>query len=388
MYRSYNIALLGLIFLAVLSLFCLGSWMEPPWGDLTRLGGYPERYYGWNGPLYAFFPPLAQPAAVDGRYDIVVFGDSFSGPTTPDRTRVGGYWTDFLVADIGPTVGVSVFYGDLVQMRRYIETETFQARPPKVLVLERVERDIISLTDHAAPGCPILSSGIGFGPVLSPIAVLPHDSRRDTSFRPSSATIDMATDFLNKNVPSWLFGWDSFFGSEPTQVFRLPLSRRDLFSSREPSHLLVYYTEMRKAKWSVRDWTNIACQLSLIQAEVEGNGRTLFVVVVVPDKSSAYAPYLSPEVQQPNALEVLAQVPGLHLLRLDLALGAAISAGTKDVYLPDDTHWGSQGARIAACTLADYLSGQNASHENDTHRALPSGSNPCDPLPNREAGAE
>jgi hypothetical protein len=79
------------------------------------------------------------------------------------------------------------------------------------------------------------------------------------------------------------------------------------------------------------------------------------VVAIAPDKLSAYAPYLRAKIQQPNTHEELSKVPGLHVLRLDLSLGAAISAGTKDVYLPDDTHWGSEGARIAACTLTDSL---------------------------------
>ena len=41
--------------------------------------------------------------------------------------------------------------------------------------------------------------------------------------------------------------------------------------------------------------------------------------------------------------------------RLDLALTFAINDGEEDVYLPDDTHWGSSGNQIAAETLLTFL---------------------------------
>lgn len=41
--------------------------------------------------------------------------------------------------------------------------------------------------------------------------------------------------------------------------------------------------------------------------------------------------------------------------RLDLALIFAIRNGEQDVYLPDDTHWGSIGNQIAAETLLTFL---------------------------------
>jgi hypothetical protein len=41
--------------------------------------------------------------------------------------------------------------------------------------------------------------------------------------------------------------------------------------------------------------------------------------------------------------------------RIDLALISAIHNGEQDVYLPDDTHWGSSGYQIAAETLLTFL---------------------------------
>src|SRR5580658_3126967 len=107
MYRTYNTILAGLIALVVASLLGLGFWLQPVKGDLTRLGGHSERYHRWNGPQAAFSPPLAQPAPAGGHHDILVFGDSFSmrAPEDPP-VRDGGYWTDYLAAETGLSVGV------------------------------------------------------------------------------------------------------------------------------------------------------------------------------------------------------------------------------------------------------------------------------------------
>jgi hypothetical protein len=75
---------------------------------------------------------------------------------------------------------------------------------------------------------------------------------------------------------------------------------------------------------------------------------------MVPDKSWAYAPYLPAASWQVDAAARLAPA-GVAMPRVDLALRAAIAAGVADVYLPDDTHWGSAGSRIAARVVARYL---------------------------------
>ena len=43
------------------------------------------------------------------------------------------------------------------------------------------------------------------------------------------------------------------------------------------------------------------------------------------------------------------------MTRLDIALISAIRQGEQDIYLPDDTHWGSTGHQIVAKTLLTFL---------------------------------
>jgi hypothetical protein len=89
---------------------------------------------------------------------------------------------------------------------------------------------------------------------------------------------------------------------------------------------------------------------------VVANGQTAFVLVIAPDRSTAYAEF-TPGLHLPNLSEQLAADAGLNLLRLDISLKRAIAAGIKDVYLPDDTHWATAGKQIAADSLVKYLQG-------------------------------
>ena len=54
-------------------------------------------------------------------------------------------------------------------------------------------------------------------------------------------------------------------------------------------------------------------------------------------------------------MEEIAKHRELHVPRLDVALRNEIIRGTRDVYLPNDTHWGSSGHKIVAETLHQYL---------------------------------
>ena len=51
----------------------------------------------------------------------------------------------------------------------------------------------------------------------------------------------------------------------------------------------------------------------------------------------------------------LAKDPSLPVPRTDQILSEAIASGKKDVYLPNDSHWGSIGHKLFADALADHL---------------------------------
>ena len=75
--------------------------------------------------------------------------------------------------------------------------------------------------------------------------------------------------------------------------------------------------------------------------------------MVAPDKLSAYSrflPYRSFDAM--SRLPLLAEVPALHLVRLDDRLDPTAQV---DLYLPNDTHWSTHGHALVARLIIEHL---------------------------------
>jgi hypothetical protein len=347
MYRQYLCMLLGLCGIAAVGVWFLAIGREPLTGDLARVGGYGERQFGWNGVEERFSSPLAEPGRPDGDYGIVVIGDSFSSRTTPDRqTSDGSFWTDFLANDTGLPVGV--FDIARVSVDDYLASPGYRHHPARLVILELAERTLRARLggtgECPTPGPPV---AVRLDRTAEPLvpgayrrALVPHSLDVAAGELADSVRKDLLRDVLHLDT-AW--------------VLRLPLSRSDLFSSRAAGELLIFADDRGKADWTAGDWDAIRCRLLRDQRAVTGNGATAFLFALVPDKSIAYAAYLHPAPWLIDATERLAEPPGLNMPRLDVALRAAIAAGTRDVYLPDDSHWSTAGSRIATKTVLRYL---------------------------------
>jgi hypothetical protein len=83
-----------------------------------------------------------------------------------------------------------------------------------------------------------------------------------------------------------------------------------------------------------------------MQDRVQANGRTAFLAMIVPDKLTVYAPFLSDRrFATFSHLDRLAEIPSVNLVRVDSALDPRSHV---DLYLPDDTHWSSATHAMAA----------------------------------------
>lgn len=347
-YRRFLVMTLAPI--AVLAAGCvvLALWLEPLSNDLTRLGGYPERTYGWNGDDFRFQPLLAVPARLEDYYDVVVIGDSFSIPATarPGVPRTDeGTWADDFVAQTGLSVGL--FHVTSGDADAYSRSEAFRTRPPAVLVVEVAERALWREMLPEAP-CVDVPRPPRVKLVARPLAQRPIAFRREIGLWIDATRIDTALDYLTKTIPRWLPGVNT------TKVLRYELTRADLFSSREPSVFLALDEELMKGRRGAAILPTLGCRFLALQQRVEANGRTAFVLMIAPTRLTAYADYL-PDLRLTNFTATLAETAGLNILRVDIALRRAIAAGKRDVYYPSDTHWGGAGKRIAADTLTAYL---------------------------------
>jgi len=78
--------------------------------------------------------------------------------------------------------------------------------------------------------------------------------------------------------------------------------------------------------------------------------------MVAPDKLTAYMNvYKNFDREKIHWMTEIDKHPGLNLVPLLKALRREIANGERDVYLPNDTHWGSAGMKIAAQSLYHYL---------------------------------
>lgn len=353
-HRHYVCSLFALASLSALSLYLLGVYLEPNYGDLTRIDAYDERSFGWRQPQQAFSRQLYDQDSYDKYYDIVVLGDSFSWGRPLQQ------WQNYIVANTGWSIlTINLNKSDWKQI---LDSKTFRETPPKVFILESVERAFPSRikkwqTCEADPQSAPTSNP----PVISAQLNLPqpqkltqadaalHQIQRSIDWR--EIKIDLVLKYLRNHLAQAILGIDLTDGP------KIALERDAPFSSRNTRELLIYKDDLEKGSyWRSMTLSDMSCQVRQLQRKIEANGLTKFVMLITPDKLTEYAEFTADKsLRDLSLLSTFAdQLPDL-MPRPDLTLKAAINTGELDVYLPDDTHWGSTGHRIAAEELIKFL---------------------------------
>ncbi len=343
-HRRYNLILLATLAPVVALLVITGLFLQPYDGGLTRLGGYPEMQYGWNEPQQRFNPPLyrqfmTREAGYREPVDVVVLGDSF---TFSDQVS----WPNYFVQKTG--VRLHAFRLDKTPIAALLETDLYRRHPPRILIYETVERELWNRMQNPPAECRTQPFPTGASRPIRPLPIKSEPFTRDT--RTALLDFSLSIDFLSKTVPR------EYFGLDRTQVARLDLRQPAPFSGREKSRLLVYRDDLQKAQWTPRMWETIRCGLVALQNRVQANGTTYFIAMIAPDKLSAYSELLADHrLASLSRIDLLGADPALHLPRLDQALRTLIRTGVTDVYLNNDTHWGSAGSERVATELVEHL---------------------------------
>lgn len=339
---------LGIAFVGILaSVWGLAAWLLPVDGDLARVGGYAENDFGPKAPQAAFdqnlFKVTTDLKDYDQYYDVVVLGDSFS--VDQESRRFG--WQNYFIN----RTGLSMIVFDT---RRYwpmeiYELPIFKQRPPKVFVFESVERYLHERVAYF--------SGMS-APAAAPSTV-PADLFGGEK-PPALPVLEQSPNLVAGFDPNHVLGHLGAVVQRHlrlnNQVVEIPLAKKGLFSSLNDTEMLVYFDEFKKQSLSEKDYSDLRVGASIYQKIIEANGFTQFVLLVAPDKSSTFAPYLKDiKDATANLIAELAKDPSLPVPCTDQILSEAIASGKKDVYLPNDSHWGSIGHKLFADTLADYL---------------------------------
>jgi hypothetical protein len=350
-FRRYSIALLAGALSLTAALFALAFYLEPLAGDLTRLGWLPEHLYG-NTLEEQVVPEVRYDKdRYDRYYHAVVIGDSFShgGRDREANLRV---WQNQFQLRTG--LSLVTFHADHKDWRELIASPVFRAAPPKLFIYEVVERNLLArlgspAVDDAACRRPARPQPAGRPFAIAAAGPEQWQSIPLTRPQPSLAGQQLAygRDFAGQKLKQALGLFDS-------PVLDLPLTR-PLFSSRRPQRLLAIDHDLRKRQWSAAELQTMACNLRQMQSAVEKNGKTRFIAMLIPDKSSAYAEFIA----QPGFadLSVIDRFDSgkARLFRADRPLRAAIRQGQLDVYAPNNTHLSAQGYRIVADALVAYL---------------------------------
>jgi len=177
-----------------------------------------------------------------------------------------------------------------------------------------------------------------------------QDKVRRRTVKLEDINLKYAQLFIQRSLVRYLLKYDF------TEVKRYPLSRRDLFSNRKNDEILIFKDDLIKATWTREEIRAAACAVKKLQDRVQQNGKTLFVFMLIPDKSTAYADYImDPQLHKILRSHPLLAEQGVNLPRIDFLLESAIKAGEIDVYLPNDTHFGTRGYELVALSLVRFL---------------------------------
>ncbi len=342
---NYIILLLLSLFLSVNGFFAI--FHEPIVGDLTRIGGYTENDFGWNKPQERFYKPLFRHAQsikeYNRHYDVIVLGDSF--------TFAKSSWLSYFAE----MTGLSIIAFDLRKIRvgDIIESRFYKENPPRFFVYESVERELVKrlLTLDLKMSHPIDPKNLPSGKiVIQPIGVKKYYQSR----LKSSKIITRVSEAMNhiKKLPFRIIDYPL-----GTVLFDLKNHEKPMFSNKRHRNILIYREDFNKVKTTENQIKRSAKNIIKLQGIIESNGRTDFMLLVFPDKSTVYSRYLKSSQVIPSDLFRLHKY--YPLLRLDNSFVQAIDDGIIDLYLPNDTHTGYMGNQITANTLLNKLLRRN-----------------------------
>jgi len=351
-YRKYNL-IIGAPLLILFAVFvALGVRLQPLNGDLTRLGGFTENDFGWNDPQERFSTMLYtfdEGKKYDQYYDVVVLGDSFS--ITFPRAQ----WQNHFVRATG--LSLVTYEVDDIDIESFVASPAYKDHPPRIVIYETVERSFVDR-------CPQWNKG-DCRTAPNPVFKKPHLKFRSGNQLLSAHTRNTQNGPLHPNLSSGVHflkrSIKKAFNQKSHQVIKIALSRNDLFSNRQSGHLLVYRHDFKRYQVSKEDLDGAVCGLSYIQNTFQKNGKTFFIGMVAPDKLTAYMNvYKNFDREKIYWMKDIEKHPELNVPNLNVALSNDIARGVRDVYLPNDTHWGSAGQRIVARTLIKYLTQKKA----------------------------
>ncbi len=335
-FKKYSLILIYLFFFMAVIFGCMEIYFEKLYGDLTRIGNFPERYFGWQLPQPLITPDLFKDYPLD-EADILVIGDSFSvariwqTKLVADGLKVGTMtWGELkekeaLPSDLGKTLRISGFKG------RYVIIESverlFQGR---MMALSKAPLHQISKTPFV---------------VDTNFALYPFTSRERVSWSKLNGGAWGVTALYN-SIKLFLNLPQSYLKSGAVQAVNFDGCQ--LFS-----HRLCNYGIFVEGDFNKHTFDSIANVLT-VNRNLKAEGIQP-IWMIIPDKATVYLGYGKfNKYPYQNIWQSFAQYP--ELLAPDL--GAEFtnkSRMIKDFYYPNDTHLSANGSLYMGSIMENQM---------------------------------
>ncbi len=322
-------ALPAIIFFAIA--IPLNLFFEPLSGDLTRIGHWSERDFGWNTPQPAV--DVRANGSASRNPDVLVLGDSFSHPNI---------WQSYLAESRHLEI-LSFQYQDVGCVDNWLRWVNEQHYSNlRTVVIETVERGFVPLFRNLNQ----CASRVPKSFEVTEKKVTPTRPQKglmfDAGYLIPTAANTLRAQWSNRSIVSG-------------EVINVPLVSDKLFSNRKANRLLYYAEDDLKLSWSEKDRIDAVGNLKRIQDDLAKKGLSL-VIIVVPDKSTAYRPYLTNEASKLGYPDIFEQLKTAKVNNVNLLDFFQKGAGeTVDLYLPNDTHLSMQGYKMMASKLAEKI---------------------------------
>jgi hypothetical protein len=251
-------------------------------------------------------------AGRSGPYDLVVVGDSYVA-------GCGQSQEDTLAEVLEQEHGIPTYPFAPANMSGFLADPRFRERPPRHVVIECVERNVLQTFAPA----PI--------PEM-PVWVVRGEAARRLEFALSRMVRLRSLAYLRARLA----------GPRPVQVRggELFLAGPEAFRRPDPGRVAA-----------------AADSIAREAAQARERGARV-AVLLVPDKETIHSDAF-PDAPAPTLLPALTEAlrdRGVTVLDVEPAFRAARATGTP-TYFPDDSHWNRTGVGIAASALAGWMAG-------------------------------
>lgn len=346
--KNYNIILIMITCLITSISAGVMLWSQPISGDLTRISAYPERWFGWND-RQQDIPSITTSNREAGKKHILVVGDSFSE---------AGRWQALL----GGSFSFSFVHNGKASLKKILEK--IDSEKPDAVVIETAERAIPDMYGSSAAFMPAIQKcELDNQPALFSINLTQLSERIEKL--PKFALMERATRPRTGNNISEGFHAIKIYAKalkspKKRKARTFELTTSTLFSNNRNSSILLLSKDfLLDDSIDPNGIHTIRCTMQSL-ANTLGEKNIPYVILAIPDKSTAYQDYLASEdIRQREALISRLHVNAIqHGVDMLPSIKVMIGAGHKDIYLPNDTHWGYKGYQIAAALIDMELAPQ------------------------------